>query len=282
MSAVPKQTAGQLRASGRLRTWSLIITFFGDAVVPRGGRVSSETISKLMSHMGVEAGAVRTALSRLTKDGWLLREKKGRRTFYRLVESHAADVSQASDQIYASITLGDEASRWVLVTLPARNQTALSMLREDLGGLMVDERTFLIDRLSESACRKIEEHDGLMVDGDAGPLPNWIHGLVCTDDDRDEHQIIQELAHGILDSEVDSGKRFDPLDAAAMQCLLIHVWRRFILARPPLSAGLEDLRGTPRIRHLVATAYAKTAPLADQWFEKNIKGQVDLKGTRFG
>ena len=53
-----------LRAEGRLRVWSLVITAFGDLVQHRGGAVSSARLNVLLGRIGVEPGALRTALSR--------------------------------------------------------------------------------------------------------------------------------------------------------------------------------------------------------------------------
>ena len=71
-----------------LRVWSVIITLFGDAILPRGGAVSSQTVQAIMQRLGIESGAVRTAFSRLAKDGWVQREKQGRCLLYT---SDAAD-----------------------------------------------------------------------------------------------------------------------------------------------------------------------------------------------
>src|SRR5690606_23214363 len=55
---------GRLHATGRLRVWSLVITIFGDMIVPRGGRVALSVLQEITGRLGVEAGPVRTAMSR--------------------------------------------------------------------------------------------------------------------------------------------------------------------------------------------------------------------------
>ena len=64
-----------LHNQGRLRVWSLIITFFGDSILEKGGEVEASRIKALMQAMNIEAGTLRTALSRLTNDNWLERYK---------------------------------------------------------------------------------------------------------------------------------------------------------------------------------------------------------------
>ena len=52
-----------------LRAGSLIVTVFGDAIVPRGGSLWLGALLDIMALFGSEAGLVRTALSRLVQDG---------------------------------------------------------------------------------------------------------------------------------------------------------------------------------------------------------------------
>ncbi|NGX97283.1 MAG: phenylacetic acid degradation operon negative regulatory protein PaaX, partial [Candidatus Afipia apatlaquensis] len=64
------------------RTGSLIITFYGDAILPRGGSVWLGTLLQFLDMLGTDGGVVRTAVSRLAADGWLDRDKAGRKSFY--------------------------------------------------------------------------------------------------------------------------------------------------------------------------------------------------------
>jgi phenylacetic acid degradation operon negative regulatory protein len=94
-----------LHADKPLRVWSLIVTIFGD-IVMRQGRGSDPApiwtghLLALLERLGVDAGLVRTSLSRLVASGVLLREKSGRNTFYRLSRSSAAEFATASELIY--------------------------------------------------------------------------------------------------------------------------------------------------------------------------------------
>jgi phenylacetic acid degradation operon negative regulatory protein len=74
------------------RTGSIVITVFGDAIVPRGGSVWLGTLLEFFKALDIDSGVVRTAMSRLTADGWLERNKVGRNSFYRLVQQGAADL----------------------------------------------------------------------------------------------------------------------------------------------------------------------------------------------
>ncbi|MCL6609439.1 MAG: GntR family transcriptional regulator, partial [Geminicoccaceae bacterium] len=64
---------------GPHRTGSLIVTLFGDAIVPRGGELSVVSLLAIMAAMGIGEGPVRTAASRLSAEGWVERRRVGRR-----------------------------------------------------------------------------------------------------------------------------------------------------------------------------------------------------------
>src|SRR3984885_15920922 len=68
------------------RTGSIVITVFGDAIVPRGGSVWLGTLLKFFEALDIDGSVVRTAMSRLAADGWVEGEKVGRNSFYRLGE----------------------------------------------------------------------------------------------------------------------------------------------------------------------------------------------------
>ena len=90
-----------LHSEGRLRVWSLVITVFGDLVQHRGGEVSTARLGVLMNRIGVEPGALRTALSRLSRDGWVTRERAGRTSLYRLSDRGLDRFAPATSMIYA-------------------------------------------------------------------------------------------------------------------------------------------------------------------------------------
>src|ERR1700743_2332906 len=82
------------------RTGSIVITLFGDAIVPRGGSVWLGALLSFSDTIDIENGVVRTAMSRLAADGWLERNKVGRNSFYRLVKKGRQTFDTATRHIY--------------------------------------------------------------------------------------------------------------------------------------------------------------------------------------
>src|SRR6478735_4123051 len=84
-----------------IRAGSLIVTVFGDAVVPRGGVLSLSSLHDIMRAFRISDTLVRTALSRLVSEGWFERWKVGRNSYYRLTTQGQEAFAQATQRIYA-------------------------------------------------------------------------------------------------------------------------------------------------------------------------------------
>src|SRR5258705_5365748 len=82
------------------RTGSIVITVFGDAIVPRGGSVWLGTLLEFFKALDIDSSVVRTAKSRLTADGWFERTTVGRNSFYRLVTRERLTFDIATKDIY--------------------------------------------------------------------------------------------------------------------------------------------------------------------------------------
>jgi phenylacetic acid degradation operon negative regulatory protein len=92
----------EFRQQRRLHAGSLIMSVFGDAIVPRGGRVWLGSLLQLLEPLGVNERLVRTSVFRLTKEEWLRTESVGRRADYLLTNSGRRRFEEASRHIYAS------------------------------------------------------------------------------------------------------------------------------------------------------------------------------------
>ena len=106
----------RFRQKSRIQAGSLITTVFGDAILPRGGRVSLGSMIQLLQPLGVNERLVRTAVYRLVKEEWLQSEALGRKTDYMLTPSGRSRFDEASRQIYAADIPGWD-RRWRLILI---------------------------------------------------------------------------------------------------------------------------------------------------------------------
>src|SRR5437660_12127088 len=90
----------QFHARIPIRAGSLIVTLFGDAIVPRGGHLALSSLLEIMRAFRVSETLVRTAMSRLVAEGLFERSKIGRNTFYSLSASGQQAFAEAAKKIY--------------------------------------------------------------------------------------------------------------------------------------------------------------------------------------
>lgn len=90
------------RRQKRIHAESLIVSVFGDAVVPRGGWIWLGSLIALLAPLGVSERLVRTSVFRLARDRWLHAESVGRRSDYALTASGRRRCDEAARRIYAS------------------------------------------------------------------------------------------------------------------------------------------------------------------------------------
>ena len=67
-----------------IKTWSLIVTLFGDLDGEPQVVLSGKDIGAILGHIGIKPEATRVALHRLKRDGWIDTQRAGREVFYSL------------------------------------------------------------------------------------------------------------------------------------------------------------------------------------------------------
>lgn len=102
------------RQQSRVKAGSLIVSVFGDAVLPRGGQIWLGSLINLLRPLDVNERLIRTTVFRLVKDEWLQTQTLGRRTDYMLTASGQKRFEEASSQIYA-LNAPNWDRRWRLV-----------------------------------------------------------------------------------------------------------------------------------------------------------------------
>jgi len=248
------------------RTGSLIITFHGDAILPRGGSVWLGTFLRFLAMLEINGGVVRTAVSRLAADGWLARDKVGRKSFYRLAPTGRERFELAVQHVY-----NPRSAAWDgrLDLLLIGNGTDREAARPALGeagfgspmpGVWVAPSGTAVPSLAADAIR-LEATAG----NEAG------RRLI------DASWSLQSIAAGYRDFR----KTFAPLegwigaadapspdDAMLARVLLIHHYRRVLLRDPLLPEALLPPDWPAReAREFCGRVYRALLPASEQWLE---------------
>ena len=274
-----------LHREGRPRVWSLVVTVFGDAVAPRGGRIATARLAELVGRLGVGEGALRTALSRLVADGTLLRDRSGRASFHRLSPAAASEVSRASRVIYAA----RGASEWILGSgsAPARSLALAggAWLARDgpvpvravaVRGALIGAAAVEPEPAHAEALRRLaRDLDALATAGapaaagaPARGASSWAggkHGEGRGDPTPDEGRSATSPPFAGASPEAAPG--LAPLDALAARTLLIHRWRRLTLRWPDLPEPEAAAEAATDARSRVAAAYRALLPASEAWLD---------------
>ena len=258
----------QYHAAKPVRVWSLIVTLYGDAVVPRGGSIWIGSLIEIMELFGIDAGHVRTAISRLSADGWLDRVRRGRNSYYRLSKRGEGTFLAATRRIYA----GDER--------PSNGTLRLALLKP-LGEDRTPQRTAL-------ATAGFVPLSPTVYVGTADPPPeiNQIDGVfVVAVAPGAGAQEIATAAWKIapivvsyrafidrfapLDAVLRARKALSGADALVARTLLIHEFRRIVLRDPNLPEALLPVEWQgDAARALAARIYARLVPPAETYLDE--------------
>ncbi|MEE8602593.1 PaaX family transcriptional regulator C-terminal domain-containing protein [Euzebya tangerina] len=227
-----------------MKARSALFTVFGDLVRPAGGEAWLSTLTACMETLDFSAPAVRTALHRMTAEGWVEPRKAGRYAAYRLTEKGVARLEEAATRIYR--LKGQEwDGRWRLLLCPTlRDGDTLAAL-EWLGYGLVQDGVWAHPHPHPESARSL-------VSGVPGleSSVEWLDEVLVEDSAalaaraweleelRDGHTAFLERWSGVTPSA-------EPGEAMGMRLRLIHEWRSFLFQDPGLPTDVlgEDWPG---------------------------------------
>jgi phenylacetic acid degradation operon negative regulatory protein len=235
-----------------VRARSLLFTIFGDTVRPRGGEIPTAGLIRLMAPLGASPRAVRAALGRMVRQGWLRQRRAGRRAFYALTPEGAWRVEQGVRRVYTGAPEPWD-GRWRLLTYTvAEGRRALrDRLRRELtwlGLAPLSRSTWITPRDLAAALRELCAAHGL--EGDVAIFeaalvhPRAARALVrrCWD--------LQAIAARYASFAAATRRRaatlrlrlrrgtLGPAACFAERIRLVHEYRKFLFIDPGLPAAL--------------------------------------------
>lgn len=261
-----------------LRAGSLIVTVFGDLVAPRGGEVAYAGLARILARFGVNDSQLRTALSRLVAEDWLVSERVGRLAFYALAPSGLKRTREAEARIYAAAPPAWN-GRWCVALLPDLKPAARDSVRRPLSWLgfgAVGPQTMLHPNPDPAALASLladlaRPLRPLVVEG-PGTAGEAAQALVRQGWDL---AALGRGYRGFIDG-------FAPLARAARKTLapeaalegrvrLVHEFRRLALRDPGLPAELmpRDWVGGAA-RRFAGELYRRLRPASEAWIDANL------------
>src|ERR1700748_491284 len=255
------------------RTGSIIVTMFGDAIVPRGGSVALATLLEFFETLDVDATVVRTAISRLTADGWFERNKVGRNSFYRLVQKGRLTFDIATKHIYDPPP-SDWTGRFELLLIGnAEDRDASRDALKNAGfgspvagvwvapsGVPIPEEATRAIRLEVSA----EDDSGRRLLAESWPL------------DRTADAYLKFMkTFEPLRAFVERREKLSDADAFTARVLLIHHYLRVVLRDPLLPMALLPADWPGRAaRSLCGEIYRGLLFQSEQWLDHHATNEM--------
>jgi phenylacetic acid degradation operon negative regulatory protein len=219
-----------LTRDGEPRTWSLIVTIFGDLARAPGAEVPGPVLSAITGRIGVKPEAMRVALHRLRKDDWIASRRVGRVSYYRLTPAGRAEADAASPRIYA--TQAPAPNGWhVLVAGPGE---VAARVAQD-GALAAAGYVVLAPGAWLGVGEGAERPGFFRLSGRSIDLPDWLRATLLPDDLAASYaRFGARLAMAEQALTPGDPGRLPDLDRAALRVLVVHGWRRLVLRQPAL------------------------------------------------
>jgi phenylacetic acid degradation operon negative regulatory protein len=218
---------------------SALFDLYGDHLRPRGGAAPVAAVVRLLEPVGIGAPAVRTAISRMVKEGWLEPVQTGSGRGYRTTERANRRIDATAERVY-----GRDRRRWdgrwhLVLVAPAGERAARARLRADLRFLGYAELggDVWVSPFVSGELRAVLERAGATARtaraDSVDPAPTTAWDLEAL---RAAYSGWLATAERLVDDVLASGG-LDPDRAAfAARFHLVHEWRKFLFDDP----GLPD------------------------------------------
>lgn len=212
------------------RVWSIIVSLFGDMAQERGAKISGGALGRIIEPMGIKPEAIRVALHRLRKDGWIESDRIGRVSMHFLTEYGRTQSARVTPRIYAR----ERAPDAPLHLLVAEDGTGTRLLEDIL--LSHDYTPIGRNSALGSGGPPGDQDDLLVLDVTAQSVPRWVHDRLFPQDIRTACQSLQDAARRVAQSRPASWEP-SPCQIATLRTLIVHRWRRVVLRLPDLPAS---------------------------------------------
>ena len=253
---------------------SALFDLFGDHLRPRGGRAPVAALVRLLAPLGVAAPAVRTAVSRMVRQGWLEPVRLPDGPGYALTPRAVRRLDDSAARIYRTQRVPWDGTWHLMVTDLPPERSRRDRLRAGLsflGYAQLDDATWVgprwsaeVDALLEveavRADRFTARHDGDSlglvrrawdVEGLARSYGRWLANA-------------EELVAA-------AGPDPDDQQAFAARSRLVHEWRKFLFLDPGLPRELlpQDWPGD-RAADFFDTASSRLLPAATRFVDASL------------
>lgn len=260
---------------------SALFDLYGDYLRPRGGRAPVAALVRLLTPLGIAPPAVRTAVSRMVRQGWLHPVRLSTGPGYQLTVKAVHRLDEAAARIYRTSRSGWD-GRFDLIVLTPGERKPGRPGRADLSRLAATLRYLgygSLDGGTWVSPRRADDVDGLLAEAGVGYerfIAAHAHGeegaaeLVrrawdLTAIAEAYRRFVADLRPVVAEITERSGD--EPAYAARFR--LVHAWRTFLFRDPQLPPALLPARWPGETAAAFFDRHeARLRPAADRYVDR--------------
>jgi phenylacetic acid degradation operon negative regulatory protein len=257
---------------------SALFDVYGDHLRLRGGSAPVAALVRLLAPLDIAAPAVRTAVSRMVRQGWLQPVRTGVGPGYALTDRAARRLDEAAARIYRHRPDEEWDGRWsiAVVARSPRRTTRERVQRglEFLGYRLLEADTWVAPRRSAELHSLLAAEEGSAVEF-LGELAGDDRALVTTLYDPDS--LAADYRRWLDDARAlvaAAGPTPGAEAAFATRSRLVHGWRLFLFRDPGIPRQLlpEDWAGARAAAYFDAEA-ERLLPAATEYVDCCLSGR---------
>ena len=273
----PRHERRTVRQTHPMHARSALFDLYGDHLRSRGDRAPVAALVRLLAPLDVAAPAVRTAISRMVRQGWLEPVRLDNQPGYRLTPRARQRLDDAAVRIYRTRDVAWDGSWDMLVLPPLRERARRERVRaglQFLGYAALSDSTWISPTASPEtdpllAGEKVEaarfaarDEDPAARAADAWNLDQLAAAYSTWE--ADARKLVDDPATHLERVPTHPDER-----AFAVRSYLVHEWRKFLFTDPGLPADLlpADWPGHRAARFFAEEA-ARLLPAASRFVDR--------------
>jgi phenylacetic acid degradation operon negative regulatory protein len=238
---------GRLRCEADLvNARSALFDLYGDHLRDRGGRAPIAAVVKMLSSLGIAGPAVRTAVSRMVRQGWLEPVRLPAGPGYALTPKAVRRLDEAARRIYRDLPQPWDRHWHLVVVQRLKDRARRTRLRAGLaylGYAPLDEALWISPR-SAPELDALLEGEGVTAERFHSAYEGDPCGLVARAWDLSTLGAAYERWLTWARETVQGSEHLSEERAFALRSTLVHEWRKFLFLDPGLPAAVLP-RGWP-------------------------------------